>query len=310
MQLVKNIIDASLEDRDFNDARGHKQRTMWNVAHVMMEEYAKFYATENFTPIGLEIPFEFPIYNPDTWHVSRSMRFAGKMDGIVRVNDAYYVFEHKTATSVDNGYFAKLPRDLQISLYTIYAEYLSLLPGGKKLPRMAGCLYNVLLKPSQTQGTEESVEDFTIRYNALCAKNKGGTSTATRKLAESDTDFRARVRADFYADPSTKFLRQEVPISPRNRAEIIRKLWVLTKQFLAARNEKDGSQWYTNTGSCFLYNSECPYFKLCSSNDSQVIMDTEYEIVEPNQELSSENVEISVSGDETGGSAEWGGLAF
>jgi hypothetical protein len=269
-------LAASLEVIDracLSRAQDEEQRRVWHLATAMMRGYAARYATEEFEVVELEKSFEGEIINPDTGATSRSFVLAGKVDGIVCIGDEHFLLEHKTAAGIDAGYLDRLWTDFQITVYAYYVE--------KALGiRVAGVLYNILVKARLQQGAGETEEEFAARRAELIAKSKTGKSTAKRRLPESDEEFQARLAAK-YAEPEM-FHRELLYIS-RDQFDTLRaELWELTQAFLDARRR---DVWYQNTSFCFQYGRPCPYFALCRSGGSPNVLENFYEKRAPNEEL-------------------------
>ncbi len=74
----------------------------------MMTGYAARYTSEDFEVVALEKTFTGTIINPTTGAASRILGMAGKIDGIVRRGNEYYLLEHKTASQVDGSYLERL----------------------------------------------------------------------------------------------------------------------------------------------------------------------------------------------------------
>ncbi|MDR3717294.1 MAG: PD-(D/E)XK nuclease family protein [Bryobacteraceae bacterium] len=102
-------------------------------------EYTERYPTEELEIVALEKTFEGPIGNSATGAASRSVVLAGKVDGIVRVGDEYFVLEHKTASQMDADYLEKLWSDFQITLYAHYIEQTLGIPEFFCFSRQAAC---------------------------------------------------------------------------------------------------------------------------------------------------------------------------
>ena len=294
--LIHNALEAwhgckgSLVDAGINmqitiekECSGHQfnpdLHAQWHLAHAMMDGYSARYADEdreNFSVVSLERQFVGPIINPETGARSLTFQLAGKVDGVVRDKDTghLWLLEHKTAALIDGAYLEKLWTDMQIHLYAMYME--------KELGEpIAGVVYNILTKCRKRQRVEESEADYQARYEALCAKNKNGKSSAKRHLAESDENFRARL-AEYYAQPET-FHRERIYIDRGQVDELRAELWELTQAYLDARRL---GQWYRNTSQCFNYGRPCPYYPLCSSSDNPNVRDNLYEHRPVNEELS------------------------
>ncbi|QOY88219.1 PD-(D/E)XK nuclease family protein [Paludibaculum fermentans] len=248
-------------------------RRDWHLARAMMTAYATRYSREDFYIIALEKTFEGPIVNPKTGAASRSFLLAGKVDGIVRIGDSNYILEHKTAAQIDADYLERLWTDFQITIYAYYVEQTLGIP-------ITGVIYNVLAKARLQQSRGETEDEYQTRRSELIAKSKSGTSTAKRKMPESDEEFQARL-AEKYADPEM-FHRETLYLS-RERFDILREeLWQLTQEFLRARNHK---VFYQNTSFCFHHNRPCAYFAICRSNGNPNVIDNFFEIAAPHEEL-------------------------
>ncbi len=254
-------------------------RRDWHLARAMMTGYAARYPREDFTVVELEKTFEGPIVNPATGAASRSFVLAGKVDGIVRLGDDYYILEHKTASTIDADYLERLWTDFQIAIYSHYVERALGFP-------ITGVIYNVLAKARLQQGKGETEDEYQARRAELIAKSKSGTTTAKRKMPESDEDYQARL-AEKYADLAM-FHRETLYLS-RDRFEILRaELWELTQAFLDARRR---GVFYQNTSFCFSYGRPCAYFPICRSNGNPNVIENFYTITPPHEELRAPEAE-------------------
>jgi hypothetical protein len=269
LALVLDLIDRRCAAR----AQDEDQKRDWHLATAMMRAYAKRYAEEEFEVVALEHVFEGPIVNPATGAASRSFRLAGKVDGIVRIGQEYFIVEHKTASQIDSDYLERLWTDFQITLYAHYVEQTMGVP-------ITGILYNVLVKARLQQSRGETEEEFEARRAESLAKSKTGRTTARRRDPESDEDFQQRL-AEKYSDPAM-FHRERLYLS-RDRFDVLRsELWELTQAFLDARRR---GVFYQNTSFCFNYQRPCPYFALCRSNGNPNVIENFYQRAEPNEEL-------------------------
>lgn len=270
---VLNHIDKSLPNRSRDDG----QKADWHLATAMMRSYAEHYPVEDFDVVFLEKTFEGRIVNPATGAPSRSFVLAGKVDGIVCIDGRFYLLEHKTASQLDGDYLERLWTDFQVTLYAHYVEQVF----GVKI---AGIIYNVLVKARLQQGKGETQDEFEARRAELLAKSKTGKTTATRKMPESDTDFQNRLMAK-YAEPGM-FHRETLYIS-RDQFEILQAdLWELTQQFLDCRRR---GVFYQNTSYCFFHHRPCAYFALCRSGGSENVIANFYEHRPAHEELREES---------------------
>ncbi len=264
-----DVIDRTCPNR----AQEEEQRRVWHLATAMMRSYASRYAKEDFEVVALEKEFEGEIINPETDAASRSFTLAGKVDGIVRVGDEHFLLEHKTAAVIDAGYLERLWTDFQITVYAYYVEQALGI-------RIAGVLYNVLVKARLQQGIGETEKEFEARRTELIAKSKTRKSTAKRRMPETDNEFQARLAAK-YTEPGM-FHRETLYISRDQFTTLRAELWELTQAFLDARRR---DVWYQNTSFCFQYGKPCPYFALCRSGGSPNVLQNFYERRPPHEEL-------------------------
>jgi hypothetical protein len=272
LDAVLNFIDASYPVRATDD----EQRREWHLATAMMRAYAAKYATEYFEVVALEQVFEGEIVNPTTNHPSRSFLLKGKVDGIVKRGDEYFLLEHKTASQVGADYLERLWTDFQITLYAYYVE--------KALGiQISGVIYNILGKARLQQSKGETEAEFEDRYAALVAKSKSGKSSAKRRMPETDEEFQARL-AEKYAEPD--MLHREVIYLSREQFRVLqRELWDLTQSYLEAKRRK---LFYQNTSFCFHHGKPCPFYALCRSGGNTNVIENFYQRVPANEELRGE----------------------
>jgi len=251
----------------------------------MIDGYLNRYPEENFEVIAIEEEFSCNIENPDTSAFSKRYKISGFIDGIVKEKDTgkLFILEHKTAAKVDEEYLAKLPMDTQISLYCVFAE--------QKLNQpIAGIIYNVLIKTTMKPFAGETEEDFQIRYQELCKKNKSGKSSATRKMPETDDQFVARLAEKYSCEDSDKFYRQVIYISDTLKKNLKKNLWAFTQSLLSAKRANFYPQ---NQASCYDYHRPCDYYNLCLSGDDPQIEKTLFFVRPPFKGQSEEVSDIS-----------------
>lgn len=274
LTLVIEMINASYPKRTVPDTEGEAQLSEWHLATAMMIAYTLRYSREDFSIVALEQGFIGPLFNPETGAESRSFLLAGKVDGIVKMPDGrFYLLEHKTASQIDGSYLERLWTDFQITLYAGYLEKTMNL-------RIAGIIYNVLTKAKLRQGRGETEEEYEARRAELIAKSKTGKTSAKRKLPESDEEFQERLAVK-YSDPAA-FHRETLFLSRDRFVELQSELWELSKALLDARRR---NAWYRNTSQCFQFGRPCAYWPICSSGENPMVIENNYQIVEPYEEL-------------------------
>lgn len=243
---VLSVIDDNYVNR-FNDAQARKH---WHYAHAMMAAYMERWALEAWNVRGIEFEFAMPLINPATRRPSRTFTLNGKVDLIVEQRQLF-VMEHKTASIIDAAYIEGLNLSLQADIYSFEV--------GELFKRPAGVIYNLLKKPQLKQ------------YEA----NK------RRAEPETDEDFQARLRESL-AGPES-FQRFQFLYDANDRHRLQTELWELTQRWL--RCKKTG-MWLQNRQACFRFNKPCPYFKLCTTRDSEDVLGEFYEYKRAHSELS------------------------
>ena len=238
--------------------------TEFTITKAMMDAYCKKYEKEDFEVIWIEKDFEGPIIDMKTYEPIPGVYMCGKLDGLIKRDDGYWLLENKTASKIDGNYLEKLWSDFQIIMYCYYV---------KKCFNIdcQGVLYNILLKCNLKKNAGESLEDFEARYSEACNKNKSGKSNIKRKEPESDVDFEARV-AEFYQD-NEAFHREDIYISKANQKRVISEISELTKAYI---NCVKRDSWYLNTDHCFRWGKPCEYFPICRSGDNPNIINNYY----------------------------------
>ncbi|MHB9124600.1 MAG: PD-(D/E)XK nuclease family protein [Armatimonadota bacterium] len=289
--LIHECLEMWHRDRDLNSVLDHidqalngrasdeSQKADWHLARAMMTCYAKTYRIEDFEVVALERTFDGGIINPSTGAQSRTFTIAGKVDGVVRMRGTgeHYLIEHKTAAQLDGNYLEKLWCDLQVTLYCHYIEQTLGI-------RLAGVIYNVLVKAKLVQSKGETAGEFETRRSDLIAKSKSGKSSATQRMPESDETFAERLAAK-YAD--SEMLHREVLYISRDQFGAMKsELWEFTQEFLDCRRR---GVFYRNTAYCFNYHRPCAYYALCRSNGSENVIANFYETKPPHEELRTDD---------------------
>jgi len=282
LEIWHKTYDFELVVQHINEIYSHQtydssQKKDLYLALAMMQGYIKKYRSdqENFQVIGLEQKFEGNIKNPGTGSFSKSFKLSGKVDGIIKnKNGDHYLLEHKTASVIDGNYLEKLWTDFQITLYCWYVREVLEVP-------VLGVIYNILGKVKLKQSEGETDSEYEARCQFLIAKSKTGKTTAKRKMPETDEAYQDRLSVKY--DNPEIFQRETILISQDRYLQLQEELWKLTKAFLEARRTNN---FYRNTAYCFQWHRPCAYYPICSAgNNCQNVIDNNYEIVKPHEEL-------------------------
>ena len=216
---------------------------------AMLERYFEVYHSEPFEVIDVEKVFNVKLRNPKTWSYSKTFMFWGKVDGLVRIDKAYWILEHKTAREISADYLECLELRAQTALYAVAIEQETGLP-------IKGAIYDILKKPGLKMTTEETPEEFEARKAALLARSKTGKTTATRREGETFDSFMGRCREAITPD---YFKRVEIIIGIERKREALDNLWRTAKDMMHA-------EIYPTSGACMKGGMVCPYMKLCKAH--------------------------------------------
>ncbi|MEW6557193.1 MAG: PD-(D/E)XK nuclease family protein [Elusimicrobiota bacterium] len=140
----------------------------------MLEEYDKFAKVQDdFEIVFPEKEFLVPVITP-FGHKSTKFMFAGKVDGLVKKNNAYWLMEHKTTSSVSSGYLSNLVLDEQVTAYIWALQK-------QENIEIVGCIYNIIRKqlPSpkvknpivyreQVYRSQKDIADFQTQLHRIC----------------------------------------------------------------------------------------------------------------------------------------------
>ena len=243
------------------------------TARAMLECYSERWGGDDVEVLAVEQHFEIPLVNPDTNGQSRTFRLSGKIDAIVRVSGKVLILEHKTCSEdigPDSRYWTKLAIDGQVSGYYMGAKALGY--------DVAGCLYDVLRKPSIRPGAIPLVDEDGVKIvldaNGQRVHTKDGKKwretgdTAQgyvlQTRPETPDEWYARLRADIAEQPDRYFRRLDVPRLDADLVEYLGDMWAVGREIAEAQNTK---RWPKNPRSCDVY-SGCPYFEVCAGRES------------------------------------------
>lgn len=299
-ELVIKHLDKSYSNR-YND---EQEKESWHKASAMMRGYKNRYPSESFQVVSLEEEFKGKVTNPITNYSSHNFEFRGKIDGLIKRDDEYWLLEHKTASRVDDSYINKLWTDFQITIYSYYIEK-------KHNIQIAGILYNILQKVTKAKQKlgeteqefldrreiaidkyisisktkmkdEETGEEFKQRLTGryLATKN-----AVTQQLSESDSDYASRLDERFSIKEA--FHREEIILTEDQKINLTGDLWHTAKSL---RSCMISNVFYKNTSCCFDWNRQCDYYELCKSGDSQLIKDTFFKQGVIHEELSQKQL--------------------
>jgi hypothetical protein len=148
-QSLGEIIDFIYASRDGS--------SNWIQCEAIMTAYAARYPTEEFEVVKVEDEWRGPLINPETGAASTTITLAGKIDGLIRLEDgSYAIFEHKTTSKDLDKFTASLWSDFQTRFYCI--QY-----GRANGIEIKKAMFNIIKKSAIKGRKGESDEDRMAR---------------------------------------------------------------------------------------------------------------------------------------------------
>lgn len=279
-----SVYASALETNSSTDAAAtvmqryaHKPEPLdqhaWDLERETVAETASCYfwrwASPGIKYLAKEFSFELPLINPETGRASKTFRVAGKMDGVVVLEDTRNaVMENKLQSEsldAESDLWRRLRIDHQITMYVMAARRLGY--------DVATVLYDVARKPTITAGDvplldEDGMKIVMYTDGKRVHTNKGkprqtgdkakGYLLQTRPMAPEE--WAEKLRNDIGRRPEWYYARTEIPRLDNDIAEFERELWDIAK---VIRDAQLHDRFYRtcNRDTCSL----CPYFELCSA---------------------------------------------
>lgn len=232
--------------------------------------YAWYWADSKLEHIEVERQFELPLLNPETGRPTPNFNLAGKIDGIVRLEDGRLaVLEHKLLSEEldsDAGLWRRLRIDQQITLY-IYAA--------RRLGFECDCvLYDVTRKPTIRPEVIPHLDadglKIVLDANGERVMTKQGKPRQTGSQEQgfvlqsrdmTPEEWGDKLAADMTERPQFYFARREVPRLDDDIRQFEQELWDMQ---LTLREAQLKNRWYRTAtkDSC----SWCAVFDLCTQN--------------------------------------------
>lgn len=221
-----------------------------------------------FEVLQSEQAFNIPLRNPSTNRSSTIWQLAGKIDGIIKIDNRNLILEHKFISddiSPDSDYWRRLQIDTQITIYTHAARELGYEP--------ESVLYDVIRKPTIKPSAVPVLDDNGDKVvlgedgkRVMTAQGKPRQSGDKAKGYVLQTrsmfveEWSQKLQCDIELRPDWYYQRQEIARLDDDIAEMKVENWEIQKAIREA--QKTNAHFKTvNLGSC----SYCSYFGLCSS---------------------------------------------
>lgn len=226
---------------------------------MLLVGYTARWGAEEWEVLGVEVPFETALINPDTGAKSRTWRLAGKIDAIVsNAKGETYIVEHKTSSedvSSGSDYWRRLKLDGQLSVYNVGAMSLGY--------ELSGALYDVIKKPTIRPAKATPVADR--KYTKGTAKEPSKLYANQREFDESPAEYAERIANELTADPNKYFARGYVVRLEAELDEAMADVWQTAE---AIRHAELTGRHTRNPDSCFKYGSNCAFVGVCCGEAS------------------------------------------
>lgn len=231
--------------------------------------YAWRWQSSGIVNVGTQTTFRIPLINPATGAETPIWDLAGKIDGIVKLEDGRLAVKETKTCSEDisphSDYWRRLRMDHQISLYIHAARKMGY--------AVDTVLYDVVRKPTiqpteiaelDAAGMKIVVDEHGERvYNAkgktprqTADKEKGYTLKSRLMTTQ---EWGEKLTADIVSRPDYYFARVEIPRLNQDVEEYQSEIWDIQ---LSIREAQRTGRHYRTVGKHCVF---CPYFDLCCS---------------------------------------------
>jgi hypothetical protein len=174
----------------------------------------------------------------------RGIRFKGRVDGLVKLNNQWWIREVKTSGLTPRQFSGRMNTSVQATGY-VYAM--------KKLGYdVQGVMYDVIKKPLIRKRTTDSVDSYGQRIIEMY-KNDNLRPTVDREFYSRHLIYRSPLQLEQYVQDTEELIRD-------------------------IRRHKKHGNWYRNLDQCWNYNTECPYARICfADKPDKLTMELYYE---------------------------------
>jgi len=219
--------------------------------------------------VDTERVFRLPLVNPATDAFSQIWDVAGKIDGVVKLEDGRLaVIEHKFISDpldLDGDYWRRLQLDPQISMYVYAARKLGY--------DVETVLYDVVRKPTirpekvpilDNDGCKVVIDQAGLRVMTKQGKPRQTGDVelgyTLQSRPQSTAEWSEKLLADIANRPDFYFARVEIARLDNDIDELLEENWDIQKTL---RDAQSRGRWYKTVtqGTC----PYCAFFGLCSS---------------------------------------------
>jgi hypothetical protein len=245
-------------DDCYKAAENDQQRYDIEKTRGMAVGYAVHYENDGYETLGVEEAFDLPIIDPETEEPS-GRTYNGIEDCLLRRREdgKLIICDHKTATKVDDNYWAELKTNPQLSRYWLSRIQRGFQPDG--------FLWDVILKPgiSPKDLTKKAVKEITEEYTYCGLPWRHGYNGEEK---ETPKMYGQRVLADYLTDPKRFFIRRTLYRQGEDLLEFLKELCAVTAEMKSV--EGDIARCPRNLYACKSFNRMCDYHPICCGDDA------------------------------------------
>jgi hypothetical protein len=235
----------------------------------LLTGYVWRWENEPLEYLAAEQAFQLPLLNPDTGKPTPLFALAGKIDGIVRLQDTRLAVGENKLLGEDIGpdsiLWRRMQIDHQISMYMIAA---------RRLGYPVDCvLYNVTRKPTIKPTAIPLLDELGVKIVLDGAGNRVKTKTGYYRTT-GDTaqgyvlqtrpmtveEWGDKLSDDIYQRPDFYYARKEIARLDQDLKEYEYELWSIQQTI---REAQKTNRWFKTAGKCCDW---CSYFSVCTSN--------------------------------------------
>lgn len=259
----------------YTDCPPHFDSYQWEIEQETMLRlvcaYQWRWKNAGIANVATEFAFRLPLMNPETGKSTPSFDLAGKIDGIVRLEDGRLAVKETKFLGEDLGsdssLWRRLRRDAQISIYMLAAR--------KSGFDVSTVFYDVVRKPTISATAVPLTDDNGLKIVLDRAGERVRNATGKKEWRQTGDVERGwilqtrpmiaqewgdKLTEDIVSRPDFYFARREVARLDSDLAETESELWEIQ---LAMRDAQKSGHWYRSVGknTC----PYCPYDVVCDT---------------------------------------------
>lgn len=143
-KYVKELLMEAMDTHevDIND---------YPILEAMLKKYVKLHKLSGLTVVGCELGLHIP------------KLYKGYIDMVMVAPDgSWWIGDLKTTGRFDDSLLPRLPKDMQLNLYTKFIDHVAT-QYGLDVSKFKGCRYRAITKPKLKHSSKESIEQYIER---------------------------------------------------------------------------------------------------------------------------------------------------